>query len=241
MFCQNCGKEISEDTKFCPACGTAVNQVSAPVEIKEQKEVAEYSPESLHKCYDFFSQIANVYDLWSIGNNLINNVTWCKKVKKEYTSAIVCLCFGIIDGLFSWIWLSSDFKSLGLFTWSLLSIPLDAFAIIGGLIFTIIYGNHKSTIEFYQSKLPEYHETIAAHYKQYENCPLPIEYSDPVAISSIISYLKSKRADNLKEAFNLYEEECHRNQVLTELKEMKAAAKKAATAATIAAINTSIQ
>ena len=26
MFCKNCGKELTNDTKFCPACGTAVNE-----------------------------------------------------------------------------------------------------------------------------------------------------------------------------------------------------------------------
>ena len=33
MYCKNCGKEIKETAKFCPACGYKVSE-----EQKEQKE-----------------------------------------------------------------------------------------------------------------------------------------------------------------------------------------------------------
>lgn len=31
MFCSNCGKEIQENTQFCPYCGKNVNQSPRPV------------------------------------------------------------------------------------------------------------------------------------------------------------------------------------------------------------------
>lgn len=27
MFCSNCGKEITDNSKFCPNCGSVVNQI----------------------------------------------------------------------------------------------------------------------------------------------------------------------------------------------------------------------
>lgn len=39
MFCKNCGKEISEDTRFCPGCGAEQNSTSvennAPVNVQQ--------------------------------------------------------------------------------------------------------------------------------------------------------------------------------------------------------------
>lgn len=34
MFCSNCGKEIQENTSFCPYCGKNVNQVPIPAAEK---------------------------------------------------------------------------------------------------------------------------------------------------------------------------------------------------------------
>ncbi len=238
MFCQNCGKEISEDTKFCPACGTAVNQAGTIVEVKEQKEVAENLVNDLQKCNSYFSQISNVYRLQNIGINLVNNATWCKKVKDSYVSSIVFLILGIGGALFTIPpILNEPLLLLGL--WEVLVFELVFF--IAGLVQFSIYGKHRKTLEYYKANMPLWNDSISKHYQNYKDCPLPIEFSDPVAISSIISYLKSKRADSLKEAINLYEDECHKAQVIIELQEMKAAAKQAATAASITALNTAFK
>lgn len=37
MFCKNCGKEIEEDVKFCPECGTNQSK-SGSLNIQEDKE-----------------------------------------------------------------------------------------------------------------------------------------------------------------------------------------------------------
>ena len=34
MFCANCGKEIPEQSAFCPGCGKSVQGAEAPVEVK---------------------------------------------------------------------------------------------------------------------------------------------------------------------------------------------------------------
>ena len=42
----------------------------------------------------------------------------------------------------------------------------------------------------------------------------------------------------MKEAINVYEDECHKAHMINEMKQMKAAAQQAASAATLTAINT---
>ena len=49
MFCENCGKEIGNDVKFCPACGAALEEEvmeAASEEVAEnpQQEVEEVTP-----------------------------------------------------------------------------------------------------------------------------------------------------------------------------------------------------
>ena len=44
MFCQGCGKEISDDTKFCPACGRPTD--SSAVQARPQPTVAPAAPKS---------------------------------------------------------------------------------------------------------------------------------------------------------------------------------------------------
>jgi predicted nucleic acid-binding Zn ribbon protein len=35
-FCSNCGKEINDDEKFCPSCGTAVSKSTVPPNIEKK-------------------------------------------------------------------------------------------------------------------------------------------------------------------------------------------------------------
>jgi len=48
MFCQNCGTQLSDNAKFCPACGAGVGvrtpQTAAPVPAQPQVGGAGYSP-----------------------------------------------------------------------------------------------------------------------------------------------------------------------------------------------------
>lgn len=234
MFCSNCGKEILDNSKFCPHCGSAVNQV----EVTKTTEVVSQNGllDKLIDCKNYFSQISNLYDFHRIGSNLINNAAWIKKVNKKFAEGLICFLLGIITFIPT---INAVIKSdwvLILVLWEVLVIEI-VFAIVGGVM-TAIYNKHKSTISFYQEKLPVIDGKIAEHYNKYTNCPISIEYSDPSAIEKIITYLHSGRAENLKEAINVYEDECHKEQMMTEMKQMKAAAQEAATAATITAINT---
>lgn len=46
MFCQGCGKEISDDTKFCPACGRPTD--GSPVQVNSPSKTTPASPKSFN-------------------------------------------------------------------------------------------------------------------------------------------------------------------------------------------------
>ena len=234
MFCSNCGKEITDNSKFCPNCGSVVNQI----EVTKTRDIAQGNIllDKLNDCKNYFSQISNLYDFHRIGSNLINNTAWLKKVNSKFTEGIICLLLGVITFIPTIKYIIENEWVPLIFLWEVVIAEI-VFAIVGGVI-TLIYKKHKSTIAFYQEKLPVIDRKIAEHYNSYTNCPISIEYSDPTTIEKIISYLHSGRAESLKEAINVYEDECHKEQMMTEMKQMKAAAQEAATAATITAINT---
>jgi len=45
MFCKNCGKEVPEDARFCPQCGSPVSIASESPEPPVFEEVKEDEPE----------------------------------------------------------------------------------------------------------------------------------------------------------------------------------------------------
>lgn len=218
MFCSNCGKEITENSKFCPHCGSAVNQI----EETKTRDVAQGNGllDKLSDCKIYFSQISALYDFHRIGSKLINNTVWIKKVNSKFTEGIICLLLGVITFIptFKYI-IENEWVPL-IFLWEVVIAEI-VFAIVGGVM-TLIYKKHKSTIAFYKEKMPVIDGKIADYYNKYSDCPISIEYSDPNTIERIISYLNSGRAENIKEAINVYEDECHKEQMITEMKQMKA-------------------
>lgn len=47
MFCQNCGTQLNEGTKFCPNCGTLVQAAEAPAAAPTPQAAAPAAPEPL--------------------------------------------------------------------------------------------------------------------------------------------------------------------------------------------------
>ena len=112
MFCQNCGKEVSENVNFCPSCGKSLNQV----EIKKESNLSsnkELSTE-LKNYYEHFSKISEVYNLSRIGNNLVNNLEWKKLVKGRYTGGIVMFVIGLVGFILTLIPFFIDVEDIGM-------------------------------------------------------------------------------------------------------------------------------
>jgi len=57
MFCKNCGNKISNDSKFCPSCGT---ELVKPLEIKNTQENTEKEIASTNKKTSLFNSVISV-------------------------------------------------------------------------------------------------------------------------------------------------------------------------------------
>ena len=219
MFCQNCGKEVSEETKFCPSCGNAINQASSKNENKEGAGLLN----ELKKYYEHFSKLSDVYNLYRIGNSLTNDLDWQKKVKSNLIAGWIFFIIGTLGFIITLIPTIQSEGILLIAFWQLFIFEI-VFSIVG-LVFIIKNKKRKATLKFYTDNLPIFSQKISDHYQKLPNCSLPIEYTDSTIIPQLISLLDSKRADNLKEAINLFEDECHKAEVRNDLKATKKAAK----------------
>lgn len=62
-YCQNCGNEVREDEKFCPACGASLNENEANIEIQNENSVP--------KCFTIFGKIGYILGIVTIAICLI--------------------------------------------------------------------------------------------------------------------------------------------------------------------------
>lgn len=62
-YCQNCGNEVREDEKFCPACGASLNENEVNIEIQNENSVP--------KCFTIFGKIGYILGIVTIAICLI--------------------------------------------------------------------------------------------------------------------------------------------------------------------------
>lgn len=54
MYCKNCGKQLEDDVKFCPECGTSTNSktpAASPTSPQSQPNVIQEQPQVLNLCF----------------------------------------------------------------------------------------------------------------------------------------------------------------------------------------------
>ena len=90
MYCKNCGKEIGEEAKFCPNCGTSQNMEQQPFTATEASyEVVEDKPA---KCWTVFSIVGKVLGIVCLSTSVIpyiNIFSFCFAI-----AGIVMSCLG---------------------------------------------------------------------------------------------------------------------------------------------------
>lgn len=80
MFCKKCGKEIRENTKFCPRCGN-------PVNVVEIKDCENLKPGTGKKNKRLFAIIAGAVIIVAVGGAAFVSLK-DQKVKKQYTAYV---------------------------------------------------------------------------------------------------------------------------------------------------------
>lgn len=92
MYCPNCGNQLSDDARFCNACGTAV-QTEAKAEPAYQEPVYEEPvvvEEQKHaKCWSVFAKISKILGIISIALCWIQLLSFC-------TTSIPGIVFGCL-------------------------------------------------------------------------------------------------------------------------------------------------
>lgn len=98
MFCENCGKEIPGDTKFCPCCGTAVRSTAQIPVVSSQTVYPQRNSNASPKSRTVAALLA--FFLGCLGIHRF----YVGKVGTGILQIFLTCCFGI-----GWIWALIDF------------------------------------------------------------------------------------------------------------------------------------
>ena len=205
MYCSNCGAEISDGSKFCSKCGAKLNfsEIEATNETAINDPVGERVAlmYSLYKSLPIYKKI----DEFANKENALRN---------NNLPVILYILIGFCSGLIG-------FSILGFFVVNS-SFPGDlafllvaVFAVVPPIL--IYIQNDKNNRKMIEKNKQDWSEYVKNNSIP-ELFVLPEDYRYYIAVEYIYSCLNDKRADNLKEALNLYVEQKDRwmNQHMTQ-------------------------
>lgn len=212
--CSSCGKLISDSAKFCPECGAQVIMSFEKAEFQDQERKGllaklEIVREVAIRCKPHYE----AYNRWQRAMDIaVSKVYENKEWKIPF---FIGLPFAIIFGFSSCVFIGQP----GSF-----AVMIPVFLLIAGWI--ILCVSIRSSTEkkneqqrainnktFYDAKIQQQRilDVISDIYDKSEISDFfPQEYLFEDAVNRIIMLVKTKRADTLKEAINLFEEELHR-------------------------------
>ena len=203
MYCKNCGASIEENTRFCPNCGQAFTQQNDVVEI------VRFDPLSCSR--ELEGIIPPLKEMETQYQKINFYETQASHAGRETKIIVNCACISaglIVDCILGKIFpslLRSNF--LFFLIW----------VIVSGLAFIFtrnmlgnLKGKEESSLahkqDIFREKYASIYEMIAPVLERY----VPVDYRYSTAVQSICFYFRNMRADTIKEAINLYEEELHR-------------------------------
>lgn len=195
MYCPNCGSYMQEQASFCPTCGQAVLQ--APT-VRGKAECAR----ELQLILPDLRALEENYKQIGIYSQASSNAG------KDMKLVIRGLCF------FAFLLIASLLEKLRF-------IP-DALCWILGIAAALLLYRYCGGFLRRNTKLEKahYEEQKEEFVERYQECYLavspvlerylPEDYWYSGAVEAVSTYLRNMRADTIKEAINLYEEELHR-------------------------------
>ena len=195
MFCKKCGSEISDGTAFCPKCGagqadaaiTVSNGITAVANAANDKDALIAQMEN---SMQVMAAIKEKEDAIEATEEPIAKLE--KKAKKG--RVVVFSVVGLIIG--------SSFSSDSVF---LALVFMVAF--IGGSI--LAYKARTKNLSALKEQRNNDERTLETLKNDAVLQWLPYDYRDSTAFAYIYQYIVNLRADNLREAINLYENEKH--------------------------------
>ena len=196
MKCRQCGAEISGG-KFCAYCGARLRDVSAAEPDHKRKELLAL----LMKAHSLAEKCAPYFDEYHYLEGIVDVCSYRKYENKTWKIIFwVGLPFAILFGT-----------------------PMLLFMGIIACIRVRNSGEKRNQRLFAHDqrqiqKARERQEQLAKEIQRiYDESGIsqdyPIEYLHIDAVNEIYAYVNARRADTLKEAINLYEENCYRKQL----------------------------
>lgn len=230
-FCSNCGAEIAEGAKFCPSCGTAVNGQSVEVVADNNSQLSERekSLDELSKMMEYFSQKKDLYGRLK-NNQILTEIEWGYGKKPKKMDG-VWKFLGMIPLICGWLYFLWDSIDSG---WSIdISVLIVPFSC---MIFSLLiqgYGKKKKTQKLKQlaQEKERLLQELQDYYNAYKNCPIGIEYTDPIDIEKIMDIVRSGRATRISDAINTILDDIHKETLEQNVRE---AARNSAEAAYLA-------
>lgn len=215
MFCSKCGQELSDDASFCSKCGAPTGASSQP---------ARHGADERQRTYELLS---------SIDGKLRDQRAHYRAIQKDNIKLAKARKSGKGIGkyLFSGLWalffwqVSTTVDDTGLVAFYVVggAVPL-AICVLGALRRLQIANDVKKDIASHFASIAKIHASV-------KDNPLSFEHSTPYALDSLLAIVRQGRADTLKEALNVYEDDEHKSSML----DLQQAAVNEATAARIAA------
>lgn len=200
MFCQKCGFQMDDNSKFCPQCATpvagnfvAVNQQAVYNYQAEKNAIRQSETEVVVNAYNHFSQKQAAFDEY---DQVTRSISYYRR--KSAVPMIVWGCILLVPAIFFSIMLlisDVDYFPICIF----LMLP-GAALLAGGIakLFSI-----RKKIASLEQRYAQLSVDIYNHYLNCPNCPVGPEYINPKALYKIITVLRSGRADTVKESINV--------------------------------------
>lgn len=200
MKCNNCNSEIDESVRFCPVCGTKVEQDDSPPVNSTvfQRDPCRFELEAILPDLKLLEEkYRKVEQIGKAQNYLEKEYKW-------YRVGVGILVFAFSMPLL----LTLHVPEYCVPFVSLLLAVFSAKAFEKKLIPSKEQAKQKydEEIEQYKEQYLEYYKKVYPMLSKW----LPEDYWYLTAVQSITTYFKNNRADSLKEALNLYEEEMYR-------------------------------
>ena len=231
-ICDKCKQPIPKESLFCPKCGAMqkirsaadlerVQQWNVKEKEKIQAEMDTYTQTEIgkiEKAYSYFKKNAAAYDDFNRYVQMAGIASQKTPTKGMGCAVAVVAMFVVFPTLAS--------IAVGVFQSDILVlISLIACIIASIAIYLKLKERSEMQIvdEQYEAekKRNEALKKIQDYYRAYPGqCPVSIDYSHPRTLEYLYTLMNNRRADTVKEAINLMEEEMHRKRMETHQQEL---------------------
>lgn len=231
-ICDKCKQPIPKESLFCPKCGAMqkirsaadlerVQQWNVKEKEKIQAEMDTYAQTEIgkiEKAYSYFKKNAAAYDDFNRYVQMAG-IASQKTPTKGMGCAVAVVAMFVVFPTLAYI-------AVGVFQSGILVlISLIACIIASVVIYLKLKERSEMQIvdEQYEAekKRDEALKKIQDYYRAYPGqCPVSIDYSHPRTLEYLYTLMNNRRADTVKEAINLMEEEMHRKRMETHQQEL---------------------